>query len=145
MAWLEGVRNRFFKRALDFWTCLFIFILGLYGVFYAPEHLKNATSGLTIFVDIIAIYYIISSLVILATIVLDPVEHPNFVRMGQLFGWLFIACAAASTLILYAASLFTVGPPQFPYEFFIWVIIWASLLTLSLSHIWHITKKGANG
>jgi hypothetical protein len=138
---LERLKHRFFSRAVDFWTSLFILILGLYGVLDAPEHVVQDSPMTGTFIIIIGAYYIVASLVILWSIVADPEKRPVMIAVGQEYAWLFIGSAAVSTMVLYIASLWYIGTPDNVGEFVLWTWIWIALGTLSFTHWWHLRRR----
>jgi hypothetical protein len=138
---LEGLKQRFFSRATDFWTSLFILMLGVYGVLDAPEHIREVSPLTGTFILIVGAYYIIASLVILWTIVADPAKRPITIAVGQEYAWLFIGSAAVSTIIMYVASLWYIGAPQDMVEFGLWTAIWFSLASVSWTHWFHLRRR----
>ena len=141
MTRLEGLKQRFYSRAVDFWTSLFILMLGLYGVFDTPEHVVQDSPITGTFILIIGAYYIVAALVILATIVLDPLKHPVLIAVGQEYAWMFVGFAAVSTMIMYFASLWYIGYPDNIVEYVLWTFIWISLGAVSFTHWWHLRRR----
>lgn len=141
MARLEALKQRFFSRAVDFWTSLFILMLGMYGVLDAPEHIREVSPVTGTFIIIIGAYYVVAALVILWSIIADPAKRPVAIAVGMEYAWLFIGSAAVATITLYLASLWYIGAPEDIMEYVLWTIIWFSLAAVSWTHWFHLRRR----
>lgn len=139
----EGLR----ERPFDVYTAFILFIVGVYGIVddTFPERFQDQ---LTIFlVNIISIYLMIASSVILVALMKDRRKYPAFTLFGQLFGWAFIAAAALAASLLYAINILISGSPDSWAIWLLWVLIWfgmffsAMLRTMELYFIYRGCKK----
>lgn len=139
----DGLR----ERPLDFYTALVLMLVGVYGILddTFPERFQDQLTILL--VNIISIYLMISSSVILVALMKDRRKYPAFTLFGQLFGWAFISAAALAASLLYAINLLISGSPDSWAIWLLWVLIWfgmffsAMLRTMELYFIYRGCKK----
>lgn len=129
---VEGVfRNKLRERPFDFYVASVLFLLGLYGIVDDgfPELAMN--NQYTWLVNLICLYFMSASSVIILSLSCRRTKHPILALMGEMYGWFFIAAAACATALSYL-SVFFYGGPQNWFSWLIWVMIWVGMAISSL-------------
>ena len=119
------------ERPFDVYAAVLLFITGVY-TFFTHNIPPSIYSGwIHIIVDIVAIYFVVSSLVILTALLKDPRKCPAFVLFGEMYGWAFVAAASLATTFMYLVSLFWMYPQSW-FNWAAWFFVW-TMLTIASS------------
>jgi len=86
-------------RPFGIYVSTIVFGLGVYGLTNAEDIAVNGTF-MHIIVLLISLYFLIASMIVIASLVVNRYAHPTFAIFGEMYGWLFISAAALSTAIL---------------------------------------------
>jgi hypothetical protein len=125
----------FRSRPFDAYTAISLIVVGVYAILdpVFPEGQTDAFGELIF--NVISLYFIAASLVMLAALFCQEKKHPTFAYFGQMYAWAFIAAAgmAAATYQLWSGiisqSVTVDNPALFWVVFFIWGAIgWAAFV-----------------
>jgi len=118
------------ERPFDVYAAVLLFITGVYTFFtdMIPPYISSGV--VHALVNIVAIYFITASLVILTALLKDPRKCPAFVLFGEMYGWAFVAAAALATSIMYVASLIWITPASW-FAWGAWFFVWVMLTIAS--------------
>jgi hypothetical protein len=106
MSNIKGVvRSHLRERPFDFYVAALLFLVGFYAVVSDswPESIGNALVSTIIY--IVSLYYIVAGAVIMLSLGCNRRKHPVWALMGEMYGWMFVAAAALSTVLTYCGSL----------------------------------------
>jgi hypothetical protein len=128
------------ERPFDVYAASLLFIVGLYVLTndVYPETLGSA--WITVVVNIVALYLIAASAVVLTALLKDPRKCPAFVLFGEMYGWAFISAAAFATTIMYVGSLFWYQPLSW-LTWGMWVFLWSSMAIVSAMRSFDLQAK----
>lgn len=143
---------KFRQKAMDFYVAFLVLLTGMYGLLdphWPPLDSDPWEAIVLIFEDI---YLVIAGAVIMGAILLRRIEkHVICSIVMEMFGWLFVAVAAAVitlTACFIPPSVFADPSPNdgFPLIHITWMVIWGGLAVasfiryLDMRHWW--TKGG---
>ena len=127
---IKGVlANHLRERPFDFYVAAILFLLGMFAIFSDswPESFGN--SIVQIIIVIVSLYYVIASVMIMVSLSCKRKNHPVLALMGEMYGWLFVACGSLATSIAYIGMLFS----YIPNDWRIWGIMFAVWIGLFIS------------
>jgi hypothetical protein len=114
------------ERPFDVYAAVLLFITGVYTFFTDMIPPGFDSFAITVIVNVVAVYFMASSIVILTALLKDPHKCPAFVLFGEMYGWSFVAAASLATSFMYLASLFWITPYSWlawGSWFFVWVML----------------------
>jgi hypothetical protein len=118
------------ERPFDVYAAVLLFITGTYTLFtdMIPPGVPWGWSH--VLINIVSIYFIAASTVILLALLKDPRKCPAFVLFGEMYGWGFVAAAALATSFMYIASLLWITPASW-LAWGSWFFVWITLTVAS--------------
>ena len=123
-------RSNLRERPFDFYVAFVLFSLGVYGIVDDGWPESIISDDYSWLVNLISVYLMIASGVIMASLTCNRKKKPIFALIGEMYGWLFIAAAATATALSYVGSLVITSPDNV-YSWFIWFSIWVGMATAS--------------
>jgi hypothetical protein len=128
------------ERPFDVYAATLLISVGIYVLTHqtTPEQLNHP--AVSFIVNIVALYLIAASAVILAALLKDPRKCPAFVLFGEMYGWAFVAAAALATSIMYLGSLLWYSPNSW-LVWSIWFFLWIMLTVASSIRSFDLIKK----
>jgi len=128
------------ERPFDVYAATLLISIGIYVLTYdiTPERLNNTV--VSIIVNVVALYLITASSVILAALLKNPRKCPAFVLFGEMYGWAFVTAAALATSIMYLASLLWYTPTSW-LLWGIWFFLWFMLTIAAGVRSFDLIKK----
>lgn len=127
---IKGVlANHLRQRPFDFYVAAMLFLMGMYSIFSDswPESFNSPVMETIIVV--VSLYYIFAGSIIMSTLSCKRRKHPVIALMGEMYGWLFVACGSLATSIAYIGMLFS----SLPVDWRLWSIMLAVWFGLFLS------------
>lgn len=118
------------ERPFDVYAAALLLILGIYVLTHDVFPERNGHGWIIIVVNIIAIYLVAASSVILTALFRNPSKCPAFVLFGEMYGWAFVAAASLATSLLYLAGTLWFTPNSW-LLWSIWLFMWTSLFITS--------------
>lgn len=128
------------ERPFDVYAASLLFILGVYVLTNDVYPERVGHGWVILVVNVVAIYLVAASSVILAALFKDPRKCPAFVLFGEMYGWAFVAAAALATSMMYVASLLWTQPNSLIF-WAIWLFIWSSLAITSSIRSYDLISK----
>lgn len=121
--------NHLRQRPFDFYVAAVLFLMGLYSIFSDswPESFNNPV--MEAIVVIVSLYYIFAGAIIMLSLSCKRKSHPVLALMGEMYGWLFVACGSLATSIAYIGMLFS----SLPDDWRVWTIMFAVWIGLFIS------------
>ena len=128
------------ERPFDVYAASLLFIVGMYVLVQDvyPENIGH--SWITVIVNIVAIYLILASSVVLMALLKDPRKCPAFVLFGEMYGWAFISAATLATSIMYLGTLLWYTPASW-FVWAIWMFLWSSMALVSAVRSFDLHSK----
>jgi hypothetical protein len=114
------------ERPFDVYAAVLLFITGLYVLLSADIPGSTDYLWANVVANIIAIYYIVASSIIISALLKSPHKCPAYVLFGEMYGWAFVAAASTATWIMYLGSLYWVTPYSW-LSWSSWLFVWIML------------------
>lgn len=127
---IKGVlANHLRQRPFDFYVAAILFLMGWYAVFSDawPEYFGNTI--MQAIIVIVSLYYIVAGAMIMLSLSCKRKQYPVLALMGEMYGWLFVACGSLATAIAYIGMLVS----SLPADWRLWGIMLAVWIGLFLS------------
>ena len=119
------LKGKLRKNPFDFYVAFVLFMFGVSG-FVDPHWPEDYVSGVLLtIVNIINIYLILSSLLILLSLSCKRQSHPILALIGEMYGWIFIGAASLAIFVIYIAALYNQLSNMWLLA--IWAVIWAGM------------------
>lgn len=139
----------FRSRPFDAYTALSLIVVGVYAVL-DPTFPEGQTDAFgSIFFNVVSLYFIVASIVMLAALFANENKHATFSYFGQMYAWGFISAAGLAAAVyqvwsgVAAQTVIVDNPALFWVVFFIWGAIgWAAFVRAT--DMWvnlRLTKK----
>lgn len=118
------------KRPFDFYVAAILFFMGFFAIFSDswPENFGNP--AMQTIIVIISLYYVFAGAMIMISLGCQRKKFPILSLMGEMYGWLFVACGALATSFAYIGMLFS----YIPNDWRLWAImlgVWIGLFIAS--------------
>lgn len=127
---IKGVlANHLRQRPFDFYVASMLTLMGLFAIFSDswPESFGNTI--VQAMIVIVSLYYVVSGTIIMLSLSCKRKKHPVLALMGEMYGWLFVACGSLATAIAYLGALFS----SLPEDWRVWAIMFAVWVGLFIS------------
>jgi hypothetical protein len=128
------------ERPFDVYAASLLFIVGVYVLTHDVYPETLGSSWINVVVNIVSLYLIAASGVVLTALLKDPRKCPAFVLFGEMYGWAFIAAATLATTIMYIGSLYWYGPSSW-VAWGIWVFLWFTMSIVSAMRSFDLHEK----
>lgn len=106
---IKGVFRNVRERPFDFYVAFVIFLAGGYSLISDswPEEFHNAPTQ--VLINIVSGYMVLASLVIMSALLCNRRKRPVYAVMAEMWGWLAVSAASASTFLMYEFMIITKG------------------------------------
>jgi hypothetical protein len=128
------------ERPFDVYAASLLLIVGIYVLTHDVYPESLGSTWITIVVNVVALYLIAASTVVLTALLKDPRKCPAFVLFGEMYGWAFISAATCATTIMYMGSLFWYQPMSW-LTWGLWVFLWSSMAIVSAMRSFDLQAK----
>jgi amino acid transporter len=106
-----------------------LFLLGLYAIVSDSWPESFGAGIIETVIVIVSLYYTFAGAIIMLSLGCKRKKHPIFALMGEMYGWMFVACASLATVLVYIGSLISSRPDNWS----IWLIMVSIWLGLAIS------------
>jgi len=128
------------ERPFDVYAASLLLIVGIYVLTHDVYPESLGSMWINVIVNIVSLYLIIASSVVLLALLKDPHKCPAFVLFGEMYGWAFVSAATFATTIMYFGSLFWYTPVSW-LTWGMWVFLWFSMSIVSAVRSFDLRSK----
>lgn len=127
---IKGVlANHLRQRPFDFYVAAMLTLMGLFSIFSDNWPESFSSPLVQTIIVIVSLYYVFAGIIIMLSLSCKRKKHPVLALMGEMYGWLFVACGSLATTIAYIGVLFS----SLPDDWRLWGIMFAVWVGLFLS------------